>query len=47
LLQRFGIFGPPTIAFYGPDGTERARYRVVGFMPAKEFSNVVAQATTR
>ena len=20
LLQHFGIFGPPTIAFYGPDG---------------------------
>src|SRR5215470_16219922 len=24
LLQRFGIFGPPTIAFYGTDGSERA-----------------------
>ena len=23
LLQRFGIFGPPTIVFYGPDGAER------------------------
>ncbi|MBV8740851.1 MAG: protein-disulfide reductase DsbD, partial [Sinobacteraceae bacterium] len=25
LLQHFGIFGPPTIAFYGSDGEERRR----------------------
>src|SRR5689334_5187731 len=31
LLQHFGIFGPPTIAFYGPDGRERPNYRVVGY----------------
>jgi thiol:disulfide interchange protein DsbD len=47
LLRRFGIFGPPTIAFYGPDGVERARYRVVGFMPAPEFADVVTRATAR
>jgi thioredoxin:protein disulfide reductase len=38
LLHRFGIFGPPTIAFYGPDGRERAAYRVVGYMKADEFA---------
>src|SRR5438477_520582 len=27
LLRRFGIFGPPTIAFYGADGRERSGYR--------------------
>ncbi|MEM9057746.1 MAG: thioredoxin family protein, partial [Pseudomonadota bacterium] len=37
LLQAFGIFGPPTIAFYGPDGVEREAYRLVGFVPAGEF----------
>jgi thiol:disulfide interchange protein DsbD len=37
LLRRFGIFGPPTIAFYGTDGQERAAYRVVGYMKADEF----------
>jgi thioredoxin:protein disulfide reductase len=37
LLQRFGIFGPPTIAFYGADGRERAAYRVVGYMNADAF----------
>jgi thiol:disulfide interchange protein DsbD len=49
LLQHFGIYGPPTIAFYGPDGAERRNYRVVGFMKAAEFaplaSDAVAPAT--
>ena len=38
LLRRFGIFGPPTIAFYGADGRERAAYRVVGYMKADAFA---------
>jgi len=38
LLQHFGIFGPPTIAFYGTDGRERAAYRVVGYMKADAFA---------
>jgi thiol:disulfide interchange protein DsbD len=38
LLKRFGIFGPPTIAFYGSDGRERAQYRVVGYMKAPAFA---------
>jgi thiol:disulfide interchange protein DsbD len=37
LLRHFGIFGPPTIAFYGTDGHERAAYRVVGYMNAEAF----------
>jgi thiol:disulfide interchange protein DsbD len=44
LLKHFGIFGPPTIAFYGVDGTERRNFRVVGFMKAAEFAAVVRQA---
>jgi thiol:disulfide interchange protein DsbD len=44
LLQHFGIFGPPTIAFYGADGMERRNFRVVGFMKAAEFAAVVRQA---
>ncbi len=39
LLKRFGIFGPPTIAFYGADGHERAEYRVVGYMKADAFAS--------
>jgi thiol:disulfide interchange protein DsbD len=38
LLRHFGIFGPPTIAFYGTDGRERAAYRVVGYMSAQAFA---------
>lgn len=38
LLKRFGIFGPPTIAFFGTDGRERSGYRVVGYMKADAFA---------
>jgi thioredoxin:protein disulfide reductase len=44
LLKHFNIFGPPTIAFYATDGSERSSYRVVGFMKAAEFAGVVKQA---
>jgi thiol:disulfide interchange protein DsbD len=44
LMEHFGIKGPPTIAFYGTDGVERSRYRVVGFMKAGEFASVVEKA---
>jgi thiol:disulfide interchange protein DsbD len=45
LLQRFGIFGPPTIAFFGRDGIERKEFRVVGYMKADKFRDHVARAT--
>jgi thioredoxin:protein disulfide reductase len=38
LLKHFGIFGPPTIAFYGPDGQERTALRVVGYTKAPAFA---------
>jgi thioredoxin:protein disulfide reductase len=38
LLKHFGILGPPTIAFYGQDGSERPQYRVVGYMKAEPFA---------
>jgi thiol:disulfide interchange protein DsbD len=38
LMQRFGIVGPPTIVFFGPDGTERTGQRVVGFQKAADFA---------
>ncbi|HRX89833.1 MAG TPA: protein-disulfide reductase DsbD [Steroidobacteraceae bacterium] len=44
LLQHFDIFGPPTIAFYGPDGIERRNFRVVGYMKAPQFAAVVRAA---
>ena len=44
LLRRFGIFGPPTIVFFGPDGRERSGYRVVGFKDAADFAGHVRSA---
>jgi thiol:disulfide interchange protein DsbD len=46
LLRRFGIFGPPTIAFYGNDGRERSNFRVVGYMKAPEFAQLLVRATS-
>jgi thiol:disulfide interchange protein DsbD len=42
LLKRFGIFGPPSILFFGLDGQERKDHRVVGYMKAEKFSAHVA-----
>jgi len=44
LLQRFGVFGPPTIIFFGTDGQQRHGYEVVGYMKAKEFTDHLTQA---
>ncbi|HTX06093.1 MAG TPA: protein-disulfide reductase DsbD [Steroidobacteraceae bacterium] len=46
LLKHFGIYGPPTIAFYGADGHERRDFRVVGYMNAPQFVSVVQKAIT-
>ena len=45
LLKRFGVFGPPTIIFFGSDGMQRHGYEVVGYMKAKEFTEHVRMAT--
>ena len=37
LLKRFGLFGPPGILFFGRDGQEVERARVIGFRPAGKF----------
>ena len=44
LLKHMGIIGPPTIAFYGLNGAERANYRMVGFMKAPEFASHAREA---
>lgn len=44
LLKHFGIFGPPTIAFYGPNGEERRNFRVVGYMKAADFASLAKRA---
>ena len=45
--KHFGIFGPPTIAFYGADGQERPRYRVVGYMKADAIRRAHARRAQR
>ena len=44
LLERFGVFGPPTIIFFGADGGQRVGYEVVGYMKAAEFTDHVKLA---
>lgn len=44
LMKHFGIFGPPTIAFYDAKGTEQRNYRVVGYMKAGEFADLLRKA---
>ncbi|HSD73966.1 MAG TPA: protein-disulfide reductase DsbD [Steroidobacteraceae bacterium] len=44
LFKRFGIFGPPTIAFFGPNGAERREFRVVGYLRADKFRDHVLRA---
>ena len=46
LVAEFGLFGPPAILFFGPDGRERRELRVVGFMNAGEFRRVVERAVS-
>ena len=44
LLARFGVFGPPTIIFFGQEGQRRDGYEVVGYMPADDFVAHVRKA---
>lgn len=44
LLKSLGLFGPPAILFYTPHGQELRQWRVMGYMPADEFSRHVEQA---
>lgn len=37
MLRAFGLYGPPAILFFGPEGKEYSAYRVQGFMDAEEF----------
>jgi len=44
LMKKFGIFGPPSILFFGVDGKERRNYRVVGFVKADPFREHIEKA---
>jgi thiol:disulfide interchange protein DsbD len=44
LLDRYQLFGPPALMFFGKDGVERADVRVIGEINAKDFAERVARA---
>ena len=44
LYKHFGIIGPPSIMFFDRDGKELRNFRVVGFVPADQFSQHVTRA---
>ena len=43
LYKNFGIYGPPAILFFDSHGQEQRAYRVIGFMPAKQFRQHLKQ----
>lgn len=44
LLKHFNLYGPPAILFFGTDGQELARHRVVGYMDPEKFAAHVRRA---
>ena len=44
LLDRYQLFGPPALMFFGKDGVERADVRVIGEINAKDFAERVTRA---
>ncbi|UCP08899.1 protein-disulfide reductase DsbD [Pseudomonas sp. MM213] len=47
LLDRYTLFGPPALMFFGKDGVERADVRVIGEISATDFAERVSKANDR
>ncbi|MGJ7515787.1 protein-disulfide reductase DsbD [Pseudomonas baetica] len=47
LLDRYKLFGPPALMFFGKDGVERSDVRVIGEISAADFAERVARANDR
>ncbi|MNV18737.1 Thiol:disulfide interchange protein DsbD precursor [compost metagenome] len=47
LLDRYKLFGPPALMFFGKDGVERADVRVIGEINAADFAERVVKANDR
>jgi len=43
LLKKFNLIGPPAILFFGLDQQERNTYRVVGYLKADKFLDIINQ----
>lgn len=46
-LDRYKLFGPPALMFFGRDGVERTDVRVIGEINATDFAERVAKANDR
>lgn len=44
LMRHYGVIGPPSMLFFGPDGNERRSYRLVGFVNAANFLDHIQAA---
>ncbi|MBV4477978.1 protein-disulfide reductase DsbD [Pseudomonas botevensis] len=47
LLDRYNLFGPPALMFFGKDGNEHRDVRVIGEINAADFAERVARANDR
>ncbi|WP_223553271.1 protein-disulfide reductase DsbD [Pseudomonas sp. BF-R-01] len=47
LLDRYTLFGPPALMFFGKDGVERTDVRVIGEISATDFAERVSKANDR
>ncbi|NUT74000.1 protein-disulfide reductase DsbD [Pseudomonas sp. C1C7] len=47
LLDRYKLFGPPALMFFGKDGVELSQVRVIGEINARDFAERVARANDR
>ena len=43
LFRRFGVYGPPTTAFFGTQGRECRAFRLVGYVDADDFRSHLAR----
>lgn len=47
IMQHFGVIGPPTLMWFGPDGQEQRSARIIGELDAEAFLDRYAQARQR
>jgi thiol:disulfide interchange protein DsbD len=40
-IRQFNLIGPPAMLFFGPDQQERSAYRVVGYLKADKFLDII------
>ena len=47
LLKRYGLFGPPSLVFFGEDGSEFEEFRIQGEVDAERLSAQLALVLTQ